>query len=46
VFGGKAGTHVINRDGAGRVCFERIVGWAYLLIQPAFNSSIARQKRT
>jgi hypothetical protein len=46
VFGGKAGAHLVNSNDTGRVCFERIVGRAYLVMQPAFNGSITRQERT
>jgi len=46
MFGGKSGAHLVNSDGAGRIGFERIVGRAYLVVQPAFDGSITRQECT
>jgi len=43
VFGSKAGMHLINSDGAGGGCCERILGRACLLIQRVFDGSITRR---
>jgi hypothetical protein len=46
MLGRKTGTYLRRRDGAGRVGFQCIIGWAYLFVQPAFDGAILREQST
>ena len=46
MLGSKAGTQLVSSDSTRRISLQGIVSRAYLIVQPAFDSSITRQERT